>query len=195
MKTSRKIPLILFLLALTAWAPSAAHAASVSLSWQLPSQNVDGTPIPSSGEGRLEHTRVEWGTCGSNGTFGTSQGSRTFQMPATSGVIPDLVAGTTYCFRAFVQNSYGEVSEASNIVARVIPAPVPQPPVLSSTVTIVWSFKSVGWGARLELVGVAPIGTPCGKVAIPEAGMYEIPREVVSLHTPLRGGVPVTFCG
>lgn len=173
--------------------PLAAHAASVEITWQHPTQNVDGSSIPATGPGSLVSTRVEWGTC-SGSSFGTLQGSQTVTAPATSATISGLSAAATYCFRAFSRNTFGEESTTSNVVARQIPAPVPRPPVLSSTVTIVWSHKRMGWGETLEVVGTAPVGTACGPVAIAQAGMYEIPRDAVTLHTPLRGGTPVTFC-
>jgi hypothetical protein len=187
----RLVALLLLLL------PVAVHAASASLTLQNPTTNVDGSPIPSTGPGSLASARCEWSICLSGGGFGTVLGSQSATQPVTTMTIPGLNVATNYCFRCFVTNTYGEQSAASNVVSRLIPAPVPRPPVLSSQVATVWSYKQMGWGESLELVGTAPVGTACGDVAIPAAGMYQIPVEDVTFNRPggLRGGTPVTFCG
>jgi hypothetical protein len=184
--------LVVFLAALLLSAT--VYAADATITWQMPTQNVDSSSIPSSGPGSLTRTIIQWGSCGTNNTFGNLIGAQSVLVPATSTIIVNLNPGQTYCFRGLVENTFGEQSAASNVVARLIPAPVPRPPVLSSTVSVVWSYKRMGWGETLEVVGTAPLGTACGALVVAEAGMYEIPRDAVTLHTPLRGGTPVTFC-
>jgi hypothetical protein len=171
-----------------------AFAADAALSWSNPTTNVDGSSIPATGPGSIASTRLEWGTC-SGTSFGTLQGSQSVPAPATTATITGLASGVTYCFRAFSINTFAEISLASNVVSRSMPNPVPRPPTLSSTVSVVWSHKRMGWGETLEIVGTAPLGTPCGAVVDAEAGMYQIDPAAVKLDRPLRGGVPVTFCG
>jgi hypothetical protein len=175
---------------------SAVYAADATINWSNPTQNTDGTAIPSTGANAIASTRLEWGTCTSTGAFGTKAGERVFNAPATSGTVTGLADGQTFCFRAFSRNGAGNESAASNVVSRAMPTPppTPRPPVLSSTVTAVWSYKVMGWGETLEVVGSAPLGTPCGAVAVPASGMYDIPVSAVKLDRPLKGGRPVTFC-
>jgi hypothetical protein len=134
-----------------------AFGATATISWQNPTQNVDGSPIPATGAGSLVSTRVDWGTC-SGTAFGTKQGEVVVPMPATTATIPDLADGATVCFRAFSRNTFGEQSATSNIVSRIIPAPRPRPPVLSSTVNVAWREYSDG---RFVLVGMLPLGVEC----------------------------------
>jgi hypothetical protein len=185
------------LVALLGLFASAAYAADATITWTNPTQNTDGTAIPSSGTGSIASTRLEWGSCTSSGGFGTKAGERVFAAPATSATITGLADGSTFCFRAFSRNTHGNESGASNVVSRTMPAPppTPRPPVLSSTVTVVWTYRRNGPHESLEVVGSAPLGTECGRLVVAEAGMYEIPRAAVALDRPLRGGVPVTFCG
>jgi hypothetical protein len=173
----------------------AAYAADATITWTMPTQNTDNSAIPASGSGSIASTRVEWGSCTSTGGFGTKAGERIVNAPATTTTITGLASGSTFCFRAFVRNTAGAESAASNVVSRVMPSPTPKPPVLSSTVSVVWSYKRTGRGESLEVVGSAPIGTECGALIVAEAGMYELPRGSYTLDRPLRGGVPVTFCG
>jgi hypothetical protein len=134
-----------------------AWAASATITWQNPTQNVDGTPIPATGAGALTGTRVEWGTC-NVAAFGTRAGELVVPAPATTATIPGLAEGSTFCFRAFSQNTFGEQSATSNIISRIIPAPRPRPPVLSATVNVVWREYSDG---RFVLIGMLPLGTEC----------------------------------
>jgi hypothetical protein len=183
-----RLALLVFLLL-----PMLAWGATATINWQNPTQNEDGSAIPATGAGSIASTRIEWGTC-SGTAFGTKQGERVFTAPATSGAIDGLAAGATFCFRGFSTNTFGQSSAASNVVARLIPAPTPRPPVLSSTVTVVWSYKRTGRGETLEVVGTAPLGTPCGALVVESSGMYEVDRTAVTLDRPLRGGIPVTMC-
>jgi hypothetical protein len=173
---------------------SAAYAADATITWTMPTQNTDNSAIPASGSGSIASTRVEWGTC-SGTSFGTKAGERIVNAPATTTTITGLTSGSTFCFRAFVRNTAGAESAASNVVSRVMPSPTPKPPVLSSTVSVVWSYKRAGPHETLEVVGSAPIGTECGALIVAAAGMYELPRGSYTLDRPLRGGTPVTFCG
>lgn len=111
-----------------------AMAATVTVSWVNPTLNTDGTPIPLVAPGALTQTRVEYGSCTSTGTMNVVAGSVVALAPATTLSIPDLVTGSTYCFRAFAKNDYGKESSASNTAKKTIPAPVPGAP---ATITVV----------------------------------------------------------
>jgi len=172
-----------------------ARAADEAFTWQLPTRNVDGTTIPATGTGALVRTTMEFGTCSAPNTFGILIGSQSFPAPATSGTMTGLPHAQTLCFRGTSENNLGERSMYSNVVTRTTPNPIPEPPVISSTVPIVWSYDVDGYDRTMRMVGTAPIGTVCGKEIIPEANVYRIDRTAVTFNRSLRGGVPVTICG
>lgn len=184
------------ILALALVAP-VAIAADATLTWQHPTRNVDNSLIPATGPGSIAATRVEYGTC--NGTaFGTSQGSQTVTGQAATATVTGLVAGQTYCFRAFSRNTFGEESAASNVVTRVIPAPTPQPPVLSSTISIAYEERRFLWFRYLAAAGSIPEASPCMEsVTITAAGrlLHGIDAQYVQMFAGRKPGKLYTVCG
>jgi hypothetical protein len=118
---------LLVILALVVAAP--VMAAVLTATWNNALSNVDGSPIPTSGPGSIVSTKIEYGTCNLT-AFGTKLGEFTANYPATSTATPNLGPGT-YCFRAIHTNTYGEVSDPSNVISRTVQAPKPNPPVLT----------------------------------------------------------------
>lgn len=165
-----------------------AMAVPATISWVNPTQNVDGTTIPASGPGSLVSVRVEWGSCGSTSTptapvFGTRSGERVINMPATTGTF-DIPVGATTCFRMTATNTFAEESLFSNVVQRVVPAPEPRPPVLSTTVTIAWEARWKRGQLEMVQVGTVPVGTACGEktVSLGYATFHEVPLSEVNLQ-------------
>jgi hypothetical protein len=110
-----------------------AFAGQSTIEWTNATQDVDGATLPTTGDGALASTRVEWGTCATTGTaptVGTEAGERVVAMPATTAVVTGLANGSTVCFRAVHLTVGGLESGVSNIVAKVVPFPRPRPPVL-----------------------------------------------------------------
>lgn len=105
---------------------AAALAASVTATWEHPTQNVDDSAIPASGAGSIASTRIEWGTC-NGAAFGSKAGEVVVPAPGKTTSIPNLGVGT-WCARAFAKNTYGEESDASAVAQKVIAAPKPKPP-------------------------------------------------------------------
>jgi len=171
-----------------------AIAADISVSWSNPTRDVDNVLLPATGPQSLASTRVQYGSC-SGALFGAVIGQAVVPAPATTTIITGLPSGSTYCVRAFSRNVAGDESAASNVVSRVIPTSPPQPPVLSSTVNIVWELSYPGGREKLMAVGDAPIGSPCGAAAVPEAGMYDIAGEHVTLWRKHGAVRLVTMCG
>ena len=138
-------------------------AADATINWQLPTKQVDGSNIPASGPDALKATRVKWSVCKANNTFGTKLGEREFPVPATSGTITGLDAGKTYCFQALAVNNGGESSRWSNTVSRQIPTepvkpPVkPEPPILSTTVNVVFRVSE----GNITIAGTVALGALC----------------------------------
>jgi hypothetical protein len=140
-----------------------AEAADLNVSWTNPVTNVDGSAIPATGPGSLTGTRVEHGTC-SGAAFGVKEGERVAPAGVTSLTILNVAPGTT-CVRAFARNTYGNESAASSVQSKVIPTPVPNPPVLAvpviagMSVTPVYSVASNG--SRSTFVGFTDVGATC----------------------------------
>lgn len=140
-----------------------ATAATATLTWTHPTQNTDGSAIPSTGNGAIAQTRIEWGTCSGTGGFGTKESELIVPYPANTTTINNFLGGETVCFRAFSKNTYGIESDASEVVVKTFDAPKPRPPVLSSVITVAYQIKINRKGeTRLaRRVGTVPIGTPC----------------------------------
>jgi len=183
------------LIALALFVPTVVYAADTTVTWQHPTLNVDGTSIPATGPGSVASTRVQVGTC-SGSAFGTVTAENIVSGQGTSNTFTGIAPGTTVCFRAYSRNTYGEESATSNIVARIIPAPVPRPPVLSTTVNVVWDYR--GFFKGLEIVGTAPIGTPCveGSSVTKGGTTYNaVESKYVNLNSTRTPKMLVSICG
>ena len=105
-----------------------AFAAVLSFSWTAPTENTDGSAIPSSGAGSLTEYVISYGPCNSGRTALTSvTGTVVRAAPNLSAVSPDLAPGT-WCGYAQARNTYGVLSDPSNVGFKVIDAPKPKPP-------------------------------------------------------------------
>ena len=147
----------------------AAHAGDLAVRWTPPTTNTDGSAIPASGAGSLTGTRIEWGTC-SGTAFGTSIGSTIVAAPASSYTITGVEPGT-YCVRAFARNTYGGESVASNVSSKLVPAPVPNPPTITTVAVVagmqqtpVYSITSAG--KLSTLMGFIDVGKACSGAAV-----------------------------
>lgn len=176
---------------------SVAHAADVTVSWTQPLTNTDGSAIPASGAGSIAQNRVQWGTC-SGAAFGTQIGVQT--IPAATSYVVTALAPGTYCFRVYAINTYGQANVTdSNVATKVVPAPIPNPPVVAVPViagmlqTPVYSVT--GSGSKSTLVGFADVGTACtGPVLFMyrKSAFREVPRTSVKMwgSTTLRLAAP-----
>ena len=172
-----------------------AMAGEAQLSWTQPTQNTDGSAIPASGTGRLVGNRVEWGTCtgtAPNYTFGTKAGEQVFTTPTTAYTVPNLAPGT-WCFRAYASTTYGE-SGPTNAVAKVIAAPMPNPPS-GLTVADGIAYTIIKREDRFVLlpVGTVPSGTTCD-TSQSVNGYYVVPRESVTWSGTIKPVVVVSQC-
>lgn len=183
----------LMLLAMLGLIATRAQAADASVSWTMPTQNTDNTPIPATGSGSIASSRVEWGSC--IGTaFGTKAGEATVPAPATSYVVADL-APATWCFRAYAKNTFGVESGPSVVVSKVIVPPTPKPPVIT-VATLAYDLTSRGSIGRL--VGKVPLGTACVGDVVKTwkdgSTFYEVPRDSVTLTRQPRSAIVVAKC-
>lgn len=139
-----------------------ATAATINISVAPPTQNTDNSTIPATGAGSIASYRVQYGTCVGS-AFGTPAGE--FTMSGISGTV-DLGPGS-YCFRAFARNTFGAESAASNVVARTVAVPTPQPPTIVTVAVVAGInmaplYRINADGSRGSTVlGFVPVGAKC----------------------------------
>lgn len=114
------------LVALVLMLPVSAFAASVHGTWNLPTQNVDGSPLAAAD---IASTTLQYGSC-NGAAFGAALGAVNVVSPIASADTPTLAPGV-YCFRAFVTSvtaKGGLVSAFSNVATATVPFPAPGAP-------------------------------------------------------------------
>jgi hypothetical protein len=170
---------------------TSAMAGEAQLSWTQPTQNTDGSTIPASGTGRLTGNRVEWGTCVGT-AFGTKAGEQAFTTPTAAYTVLNLTPGA-WCFRAYASTTYGE-SGPSAVAAKVIAAPMPNPPTgLAAAGGIAYTvLKREGRFVMLP-VGTVPADTVCDTTQNVN-GYYVVPREAVAFTGSVQPIVVVAQC-
>ena len=108
-----------------------ANAGTLTATWDNPTTNTDGTPIPDTGPESLQTWRIEYGTCSAPGVFGVKAGelirTRVVGGPPLTTVTNNLAPGNT-CIRVFVANAAGNESTPSNVASKVIDAATPRAP-------------------------------------------------------------------
>ena len=109
MKMVRLIGLVLVLATVLAWAGTTAY---VPLTWGLPTENTDGTPLTN-----LAGVRVMWGTSSSNYTHSADVGL------TNAYTVVELVPGYDYYFNVVAYNSIGIESSPVNEVMQPIKQP------------------------------------------------------------------------
>lgn len=177
------------------FASTAVYAATATLSWVHPTQNTDGSLIPTTGNGAIAQTRIEWGTCSSTGGFGTKESEVVVPYPETSTVINNFLGGETVCFRAYSKNNYGMESAASAVVVKVFDAPKPRPPSLSVVETVAYEVRYRKGTVLLgRAVGTVPIGTPCATGIVVSPNYYFVDSSTISFTRNTRSGGFVAKC-
>ena len=151
--------------ALAALVTFTASAAEKSWTWANPTTNTDNTPIPATGAGSLASGRLEFGTCGTGGAFGTKAGEVSLtlaQVQARTATVTNLLP-QTICARVYVRNTYGNESPASNVSQAVIPAPTPGPATgLTAVETVAYEMRPRSDGTVVAArIGLIDIGTIC----------------------------------
>lgn len=188
--------LMLIIMGVLAFAVSAL-AATVEVTWTHPTQFEDSTPLAIT---QIESTRIEVGTCSAPNVFGTKQGEKVVPSPTANTTI-DVNPGT-WCYRAYSKATAaagGQESRASGVVANVVPWPRPNPPVLSTTVRVVYEvFPDRFDGAKLgRVIGTAPIGTKCvgDPIQTQKGEVYEVALDNVTLSKMPKSVLVATYCG
>lgn len=178
-----------YLLTLLLLVAGVANAAPLTITFSWPTQHVDGTPIPTTGPGKLTSARLEFGTCtgAELDVFGVVQGQFTVPYPLTT--VTGEVGTGIKCVRGFANTDLNVESRASNL-GRYYPAPAPT--TLTSTTKVAYEMRRIGTSAQYEFVavGTVPVGARCGPHL---AGPYATIAGA-KFTKPLKGGVIAARC-
>lgn len=172
----------------------AALAGEAALSWELPTQNTDGTAIPATGPDALNHVRAEWFACtSSTQAWPTTPVSAQIAYPGTSYTVTNLPAGL-WCFRVFAVNNAGAESSPSGVGTKQIAPSVPNPPVLTVTQDVAYYLIMQENRYVLLPVGTVAVGTACDETQS-VLGHYVVPRASVTWYGTVRPQAVVARCG
>lgn len=172
-------------------------AATLVVTWDNPTQYTDGSPLAAS---ELEHIRIEYSDCVA-GAFGTPAGEVIVNPQPTEAQL--TVAGWgEKCVRAYAKvlpEFGGQESAPSGVVTKVVPIPVPEPPVLRTVENFVYELSTLGNGElRLaKRVGTIAFGVPCGEDVIVDRGnrrYYEVSPNLVHFTQAPNSAIVVAAC-
>jgi hypothetical protein len=176
-----------------------AGTGSVTLSWQPPTLNSDGSPLTN-----LAGTRIVWGL-----TASTLGNQIQVANPGTTSYVVDKLPGGPLLFAAKFYTTDGIESVLSNIVSKTITVsdPVttyasvtitvqtqPAPPVLSTVDTTAYSVNKATDALALNAVGTVALGVSC-KPEYDANGLNVVPRNLVKFKTATKPLVVVAKCG
>jgi hypothetical protein len=152
--------------ALTALVTFTASAADVTWTWNNPTQNTDNSAIPATGAGSLASGRLEFGTCGTGGTFGTKAGEIPLTLAQVNArtVTQTNLLPSTICGRVMVSNTYARESAASNVATVTVQTPTPKPATgLSALEVVAYELRpQIDGTFRAVRLGLISLPTYCG---------------------------------
>lgn len=162
---------------------SVASAGTATLNWTVPTTNTDGSAIT----GPVTYN-VYKGTQGQ-----TVKPLLTSGLTGTSYTAANLAGGTTVCFN--VTAVVGGVESAySNEGCKLIPLPIPNPPVLTVAAVTAFSPQAQLNSYKMVAVGKVPNGTPCISNQYVN-GLHAVDRKRVKWSGSFRPSVVVAQCG
>jgi len=176
-----------------------ANAGVVTATWTNPTTCVDATTGAAVGTcDPLASNRIEWGTCttATSTVFSVKVGEDTTPGPVTTWTSAVQIPPGRYCFRVFATDTDGDESNASNVVAKVVPTDTkPVPPVMTSVIATVSELRKTAAGVWwvVRAVGYAPIGTECTGDALLR-DYYRVEPTQLSVNPALITGVFATRC-
>jgi hypothetical protein len=133
----------------------------VPISWNMPTENEDGSAIPASGTGALSSTSIEYSVC-ENGQVVEPKGHIFVPVPnTTSEHVPTDAA--THCYQATVANTEGVSSNYSNVASKT-PVPIipPTGDLMTSDTKVFWLLETSEKNRlALEEVGRINLSVPC----------------------------------
>lgn len=142
-----------------------ASAADVTWTWTNPTSNTDNSAIPATGAGSLASGRLEFGTCGTGGSFGTKAGEIPLTLAQVNArtVTQTNILPSTICGRVFVSNTFARESAASNVASVTVQPPTPRPPSgLSAVEVVAYEMRQQRDGTfRAVRLGLISLPTNC----------------------------------
>jgi len=169
-----------------------AMAGDATVSYNLPTQREDGTPLPVS---EIRHVLIEAGTCAAPNVFGTKEAERLVAPPATSTTITTPGYGDK-CYRAFTVDTSGAVSGSSNVATKNFPVSPPNPPTNFAVAgATAYELKMLGNGEiRLGRdVGTVNQTVECGAAYV--AGVFAtVPDSAVDFYRNSKSSIVVAEC-
>lgn len=165
-----------------------AQAMDITVSWTLPTKNVDGTAIAAAQA--ISFTRIEYGYCNGE-AFGDFIGQVVVNVPATTTILKNL-PNQIYCVRAYVTNVQSVQSDPSNVVKRGANTK-PAPPVLSTVELTAYKVT-----IQQDKFSLAKVGTINERIACDPKqtvnGLYAVPRSRVKYNSTARPLIVVAKC-
>jgi hypothetical protein len=188
---------VLLLLSMLGLIATRAHAADLTGTFTLPTQNTDGTTIGTTDA--ITQVRVEYSLCSGTSAFGTKIAEVVVPAPGTSYTFPGVNFGK-FCIRAYAKNALGIESAATPVVVRDYQAPTPKPPVLGAVSVLVFETRihpTQGLVAGRQ-VGTVELGTKCfaDELGQPIAGsdLYRVRFSDVTLDKAPKSELLVAKC-
>jgi hypothetical protein len=144
----------------------------IPLTWDMPTQNTDGSAIPATGAGSLSSTTIEHSIC-NNGQVVDPKDYTIVQVPDVSTVYNTDVGGD-HCFQASVVNTFGNNSNYSNVLVKTVEGP-PTGDLVTNGTLVFWLLEtSEEDRLALEPVGEIPLGTPCDETIRVDAHYWPV---------------------
>jgi hypothetical protein len=185
-----------------------AATGSATLTWVAPTQNTDGSAIPATGTGSLAGFELLHATTAAG--VPTATPIVVNNKAATTYTITGLPAGVRY-YAAKAFNTEGVRSDLSGTVNNTIVLPSasanasvtvnvkPNPPVLSSTITVAYELNGIKNDGTVLLgrdVGTIALGAPCLDYPFEtnKGTYYGIERENVEFYRTPKSSMVVTKC-
>lgn len=159
----RTLAIVAVLTAVLLLLAGAAKGASVTLAWDPPTNNVDGTPVTD-----LAGYKILYGTNSGGYTSVTNVGN------VTTGTVSSLMAGTMYYFVARAYNTFGDESDNSNELRWIVP----------DTVAPSFVTNPTNRSIRVAKGGSAPVPDFWQGVTLTDNCWWD--ATVTNAHYPLR---------
>lgn len=113
---------------LSLFVATVALGIGLSVTWTNATKNTDNSSIPATGPGSIASTTITYGTCNAaKDAIATISGTVSVAGAAQAGSVPNLAPGL-WCAYAQHVNTFGVVSDPSNVGFKDIAAPKPGAP-------------------------------------------------------------------
>jgi hypothetical protein len=169
-----------------------AMAATIVVTWTQTTSRDDGTPLPAS---EVAGHKIEYGTCASDGVWGTLEGEVFVASPALTVTIEAPGYGAK-CVRGYTRDTAGIESVASNVAWKFYPTSPPNPPVIAVAGATAYELKMLGNGEiRLGRdIGTLKQNTVCDETQWVAPSYHGVPLDAVAAYRMPKSSVVVASC-